>query len=148
MEKQLLTFVANHWTLWLAFFGVLALMLLNEYVTKKNGPKHLTAQDAVNAIKREKTMIIDIRETAAFRDSHIVASKNMPNASIEKFKSYKEKPFILVCSRGLQSLPLAAKLRKQGFTGAMVLTGGMAAWKAASLPLVKGKSKKALKNKK
>ena len=154
MEKQLLSFIINHWSLWLAFFGVLALMFANEYITQKQGPKNLSAGAAVDAINRDKAVVIDMRDTEAFRQSHIVDAKNIPNAPIQKLEKYKSKPFILICSRGLQSSPLAVKLRKQGFTDVMVLTGGIAAWKAASLPLVKGKkeakkdAKKALKNKK
>jgi rhodanese-related sulfurtransferase len=154
MEKQLFTFISSHWSLWLAFFGVLALMLLNERITQKQGPKNLSPNAAVEAINREKAVVIDMRDTEAFRQSHIVQAKNIPSATIEKLEKYKTKPFILICTRGLQSSPLAVKLRKQGFTEVMVLTGGITAWKAASLPLVKGKketkkeTKKALKHNK
>ncbi len=150
MEKQLITFIMNHWQLWLAFFGVLFLMVVNEYLVKKQGPKHLSPSAAVDAINREKAAIVDMRNTEAFRQSHIVEAKNIPNAPLDKLEKYKTKPFILVCDRGLQSPPLAVKLRKQGFDQVMVLTGGIAAWKAASLPLIKGKkeAKKASKNKK
>ena len=154
MEKQLFTFIINHWPLWLALFGVLALMFVNEYITKKQGPKNLSPGAAVDAINREKAVVIDMRDAEAFRQSHIVDAKNIPNAPITKLEKYKTKPFILICARGLQSSPLAVKLRKQGFTEVMVLTGGITAWKTASLPLVKGKketkkeAKKALKNKK
>ncbi|MCH9755794.1 MAG: rhodanese-like domain-containing protein [Gammaproteobacteria bacterium] len=154
MEKQLLAFMINHWSLWLAFFGVLALVLINEHITQKQGPKNLSPSAAVDAINHKKATIIDMRETEAFRQSHIVEAKNLPKAPIEKLEKYKTKPFILVCARGLQSSPLAVKLRKQGFTEVMVLTGGITAWKAANLPLIKAKkdakkeAKKALKTKK
>lgn len=150
MEKQLFTFVMNHWSLWLAFLGVLFLMFANEHFVKKKGPKHLTPSAAVNAINHDKAIIVDIRDAEAFRQSHIVDAANLPNAPLNQLEKYKTKPFILVCARGLQSPPLAVKLRKQGFNQVMVLTGGIAAWKAASLPLIKGKNaaKKASKNKK
>jgi rhodanese-related sulfurtransferase len=152
MGNQLLTFVAHHWSLWLAFFAVLALMLLNERILQKQGPKNLSANAAVNAINHDKAVMIDMRDIETFRQSHIVNAKNIPNANmdqIDKLEKYKTKPFILICARGLQSSALAVKLRKQGFTEVMVLTGGITAWKAANLPLVKGKkeTKKALKNK-
>jgi rhodanese-related sulfurtransferase len=150
MGNQLLTFVSHHWSLWLAFFAVLALVLLNERILQKQGPKNLSANAAVNAINHDKAIVLDMRDVEAFRQSHIVNAKNIPNANIDqtdKLEKYKTKPFILICTRGLQSSSLAVKLRKQGFTDVMVLTGGITAWKAASLPLVKGKkeTKKALK---
>ncbi|MDX2346845.1 MAG: rhodanese-like domain-containing protein [Legionella sp.] len=149
MEKQLLNFIGNHWTLWLAFFCVLALVLLNERIMQKQGPKNLSPNAAINAINHDKAIVIDMRDTDTFRQSHIVNAKNIPQASIEKLEKYKDKLFILICARGLQSSPLAIKLRKQGFNDVMVLTGGIAAWKAASLPLINAKkeTKKALKNK-
>ncbi|MDF1646434.1 MAG: rhodanese-like domain-containing protein [Legionellaceae bacterium] len=150
MEKQLFAFVTHHWSLCLAFFGVLVLMLINERFMQKQGPKNLSPSHAVDAMNHDRAAVIDMRDIESFRQSHIVDAKNMPNASIEKLEKYKTKPFILICARGLQSSALAVKLRKQGFNQVMVLTGGITAWKAASLPLVKGKkeNKKALKNKK
>ncbi|MDF1677829.1 MAG: rhodanese-like domain-containing protein [Legionellaceae bacterium] len=150
MEKQLFTFIYNHWPLWLAFVGVLILMIINERITQKKGPKNLSPNAAVDAINHEKAVIIDMRDRESFRQSHIVDAKNIPNATAEQLEKYKTKPFILICARGLQSSALAVKLRKQGFTEVMVLTGGITAWKAASLPLIKGKkeAKKASKKQK
>ncbi len=139
MGTQFLTFVSNHWTLWLAFFIVLALLLLNEYITQKRGPKQLSPGTAVQAMNQANTPMIDMRDTEAFRQNHIIHAKNIPQATLETLKSYQSKPFILVCARGLQSAPLAIKLQKAGFTEVMVLTGGIAAWKADNLPLVSGK---------
>jgi rhodanese-related sulfurtransferase len=54
-------------------------------------------------------------------------------------EKYKTKPVILVCARGLQSVVVATQLRSKGFTQPMILAGGITAWQAAGLPLVKGK---------
>ncbi len=139
MGNQFIDFVTHHWSLWLAFTAVLILMLINEHLVKKQGPKSLSPTAAVDAINRQSATVIDMREVEPFRQDHIVGAKNIPGAPVEKLQKYKTKPFVLVCARGLQSVPLANKLRKQGFTNVMVLTGGIAAWKAQSLPLVKGK---------
>lgn len=146
MGTQLLEFITNHWPLCLALVGVLGLMVINENIIQKQGPKNLTPSAAVNAINHDAATVIDMRDANSFRDGHIVDAKNIPNAPLEKLKKYQKKPLILVCARGLQSSPLAVKLRKQDFENIMVLTGGIAAWKAANLPLAKGK--KAQKNKK
>ena len=139
MGQQLIDFVIHHWSLWLAFAAVLGLMLINEHLIKKKGPTSLSPTAVVHAINHRDAAVIDMREVEPFRQDHIVGAKNIPGAPLEKLQKYQSKPFVLVCARGLQSVPLAAKLRKQGFTDVMVLTGGIAAWKTASLPLIKGK---------
>jgi rhodanese-related sulfurtransferase len=139
MEQQLIDFVAHHWSLWLAFAAVIGLILINEYLIKKKGPTSLSPSAVVSAINHSDATVIDIRDVEPFRQEHIVGAKNIPGAPLDKLQKYQSKPFVLVCARGLQSAPLAAKLRKQGFTDVMVLTGGITAWKTASLPLVKGK---------
>ena len=150
MDNQLFTFITHHWPLCLAFFGVLILIFTNEHIMQKKGPKNLSPHAAVDAINHDKAKVIDMRDIEAFRQSHIVNAKNMPNATFEKLEKQKTSPFILVCARGLQSSALAVKLQKQGFTQAMVLAGGITAWKAASLPLIstKKETKKTSKNKK
>jgi rhodanese-related sulfurtransferase len=150
MNNQLIPFIANHWPLCLAFLAVLTLILINELLIQKQGPKQLTPDTMVHAINRDKAILIDMRDNEAFRQSHIINAKHMASPSAETLSKYKTKPFVLICARGLQSSPLAMKLRKQGFTDIMVLTGGISAWTAAGLPLVKGKkeAKKAKASKK
>lgn len=139
MGNQILTFVANHWPLCLAFAGVLALIFLNEHIIQKQGPKALSTDEAVHAINRENATVIDMRDAEPFKQGHITGAKNIPGAPESKLDKYKNKPFILVCTRGIQAQQLATKLRKTGFEHVMILTGGITAWKAANLPLTKGK---------
>ncbi|NCT57628.1 MAG: rhodanese-like domain-containing protein [Legionella sp.] len=139
MMNQLQEFILHHWELWLALLAVLSLMLINEHVTKKNGPQALSTTAMIDAINHQDAVVIDIREAAAYQTGHVVGSKNLPGEPLGKLEQYKQKPLILICSRGLQSSALAVKLRKQGFTNVMILAGGITAWKSASLPLTQGR---------
>ncbi len=139
MANQLQEFVLHHWELWLALLAVLSLLSINEYLTKKNGPQTLSTSEAIDAINHQDAIVVDIREKETFQTGHVVGSKNISGEASAKLEPYKEKPLILICARGLQSSALAVKLRKQGFTNVMILTGGMTAWKTAGLPLTKGK---------
>lgn len=139
MINQLQAFMLHHWELWLALLATLSLLLINEYVTKKNGPQALSTAAAIDAINHQDAIVIDLREAAAYQTGHVVGAKNLPGEPLGKLEKYKQKPLILVCSRGLQSSALAVKLRKQGFTDVMILAGGITAWKTANLPLTKGK---------
>lgn len=82
-------------------------------------------------------LIIDIRAKTAFQQAHILGAISIPSDDPEKFKRYQSSPLILVCDRGVQSTTLANKLIKLGFAKVMLLEGGIQAWLAANLPLVK-----------
>ena len=51
----------------------------------------------------------------------------------------KQSPVVLVCRNGMASADAAKKLKKAGFEQVFWLDGGIAAWQAAGLPLVKGR---------
>lgn len=138
---QLGQFITNHWGLWLALVGVLALIYINELLSQKKRAKELSAVAAVEMINHENAMVIDLREQEIFRAGHIIDAirASADNFSEQRMEKYKKKPLILVCAKGLQSTALAMKLRELGFEQPMVLAGGIAAWQEAGLPLVKGK---------
>lgn len=139
--EQLGQFLVNHWGLWLALVAVLILIFINELLAQKKRAKELSPQAAVSLINNENAIVVDLRDTESFRNGHIIDAIRAAadDFSQQRMDKYKEKPLILVCARGLQSAPLAAKLREQGFSKPMVLAGGIAAWQTADLPLVKGK---------
>jgi len=133
-------FITNHWLLWLAFIGVLALVFINELMTQKKKAKELPPHAAVAMINNGNAVVIDLRDKEAFKSGHIIGAVNANAEDFEqpKMNKYKNKDIILVCARGLQSSTVAAKIRIQGFQP-LVLGGGIAAWQNADLPLVKGK---------
>jgi rhodanese-related sulfurtransferase len=138
---QLGQFIMNHWGLWLALVGILILIFINETLAQKKRAKELTPQAAVDLINNENAVVIDIRDAETFRKGHIIDSLrvNPDDFNESRMDQYKAKPIILVCNKGLQSATLATKLKEQGFSQPLVLAGGIGAWQAAELPLVKGK---------
>ena len=139
--EQLGQFIINHWWLWAALIVILLLIFINEKLTQKQRAKELSPQAAVSLINNENAIVIDLRDVDSFRTGHIIDSirATADDFNQQRMDKYKAQPLILVCARGLQSAPLAAKLREQGFTQPMVLAGGITAWQTAELPLVKGK---------
>lgn len=139
--EQLGQFIINHWSLWLALVILLLIIFINELQTQKKRAKELSPQAAVNLINHENAVVIDLRDAEVFRSGHIIGAirASVDDFNEQRMDKYKTKSLILVCARGLQSAPLATKLREQGFTQPMALAGGMAAWQTAELPLVKGK---------
>ncbi|KTD08609.1 rhodanese-like domain-containing protein [Legionella jamestowniensis] len=138
---QLWQFIINHWALWLALIIILLLVFINEAQAQKKRAKELSPQAAVDFINHKEAVIIDLRDVETFRKGHIVDAirASQDDFDEQRMDKYKERPIILVCARGLQSTQLATKLREKGFSEPLVLSGGIAAWQAAELPLVKGK---------
>ncbi|GGI89316.1 rhodanese-like domain-containing protein [Legionella impletisoli] len=139
--EQLGQFIINHWALWSALIIILILIFINEWMSQKSRAKELTPAGAVHLMNHQDATVIDTRDAEAFKSGHIINATraNSEDFDKERFKKLKQKPIILVCARGLQSSALATKLREKGYEQVTVLSGGMAAWEAANLPVVKGK---------
>jgi len=138
---QLGQFITNHWGLCAALVIVLLLILINEISSQKNRAKALSTAAAIDLINHGNAVVIDVRDPELFRAGHIIDAICVPpdDFSQKRMEKYKTKPLLLVCARGIQSGAVATKLQAQGFSQPMVLAGGITAWQAAGLPLVKGK---------
>ena len=87
--------------------------------------------------------VIDVREFHEFDAERIEAAELMPLSSFEKLADGIDhsKPVYLMCRSGNRARTAAERLAKKGFTDVHVVEGGMVAWSAANLPVVKGESK-------
>ena len=96
---------------------------------------------AVQLINRQKAVVVDVCEPAEFAAGHIVGAKNIPLGELEgrlgTMVKNKNLPLILVCQSGARSIRALAVAKKLGYEQAQLLGGGLAAWKAANLPIEK-----------
>jgi rhodanese-related sulfurtransferase len=110
-------------------------------VLKGAGAAGLTPSAAVQLINREKAVVVDVCETEEFAAGHIVGARNIPLNQLEDklagIAKNKALPLILVCQSGARSGRAVLMARKLGYEQAQSLGGGLAAWKAASLPVEK-----------
>ena len=114
-------------------------MLLWQTLQKNTGGGVPTTE-AVRLINREKGVLIDVCEPAEFAAGHAVGARSIPLAKLDGSKdlpSNKALPLVLVCATGSRAARAASQLRKAGYERATVLTGGMAAWREAGLPVEK-----------
>jgi rhodanese-related sulfurtransferase len=105
------------------------------------GGKGLSPTEATIWINRRKAYVLDVRSEDAFKAGHLPGAKLANGAgltaAIEKLKLDRKHPVVLVCETGSQSRKLLAEAQKLGFAEVGALDGGVQAWKAAALPLVK-----------
>lgn len=148
--QQLIQFLGHNWAMSVALIIVFAMILVNEIQFLRKKGKELSPQEVVNLINNNNAVVIDLRPKENHINSHIIDSISATLVEFDKNKMdrYKNKTVILVCEQGVKSAALALKLRQQGFTNPLVLSGGMNAWQSALLPTVKGQAVKgsAVKN--
>jgi len=103
----------------------------------KGGGKTVGIQEAVQLANQSQGIFLDVRSQDAYKTGSIPQARNVPAADINsKLPSLpKDKPIIIVCDQGRDSTRLAGALRKQGYTGAVALDGGLKNWLQAGLPL-------------
>ena len=101
----------------------------------------LSPNQAVQMINREKAQVIDVCSAEEYAAGHLVGARHVPLDQLEKqldgVARSKTQPLILVCASGIRSKRAVAVAKKLGYEKVHSLTGGMAAWREASLPIEK-----------
>ena len=96
---------------------------------------------AVMLINRKDALVIDVRDDKEYAEGHITGARHIPESQVmerlAELERYKTKPVIIACASGRRGAAMAGTLRKQGFTEAVTLRGGIAAWRQAGMPLEK-----------
>jgi len=98
----------------------------------------ISPSEAVRLMNREKASVIDVSEPGEYAVGHIVGSRNIPIGRFEvapELPKNKTLPVVLVCATGKRAAKAAKALEAKGYAKAVVLAGGMTAWKAANMPV-------------
>ncbi len=131
----------------LAGATVVALIAVVAYELSKlrSGGQAVGPADAVR-LMNQGALLLDVRSAAEFESGHILEAKHLPQEEIaqagETYKRYKDKVVVACCESGMRSGAAVRVLAAQGFTKVVNLRGGLQAWRAESLPLVKGGARK------
>ncbi len=140
--EQLTEFVTNNLILFAALFGVLVMLIKAELDHQGNKGTLVTPAVAIRLMNNsEDALIVDIRTSAEYKSGHIKGAKNAPlsefAAALENYADYKDKDVLIYCNTGTTATRAIKLLKKAGFEKINNLDGGVAAWKEASMPLVK-----------
>lgn len=140
MQTYLL-FIQSHWELCLAFVVILTLLLALELRAKLSGLAQVSPQQATLQMNHKDAVILDIRDATHFANGHILGAINIPanilESKLSQLEKYKSNPIIIVHSPGQTPHKTGVILTNNGFSDVSNLTGGIAAWQQAALPLVK-----------
>ena len=134
-----MNFLIENWML-VAVAAASALALFLPTITK-GAAGGVEPTEAVLLINREKAVLIDVCEPAEYAQGHAMGSKNIPLGQLESqlplLVKNKGLPVILVCQVGGRASRAAAQAKKLGYDRAQALSGGLKAWREASLPVEK-----------
>ena len=140
--QEYLDFFANNTLLVVAWFGLVAAIVVTTVMAKLSKVKVIPAQEAVLLINKQDAVVIDVRNAEEFRKGHIAGAINGPASvlktnDLSQIQKYQQKPLILVCETGMTTSSIGRLLTKAEFTQVYALRGGMADWRTQNLPVVK-----------
>lgn len=134
-------FLIDNWYLVLTAVVSGSLLLWTSVRGKAGG---VATAEAVRLINREKGVLIDVSEPEEFAAAHAGGARNVPLSvltgttdPIKQLPTNKALPVVLMCKSGARASRAAGILRKQGYANVVALSGGLAAWREASLPIEK-----------
>jgi rhodanese-related sulfurtransferase len=136
---NLMPFVVQNWALVLV--AVVSGGLLLWPGIARSARSGVTPETAVQLINREKGIVVDVSETEEFAAGHIAGARNVPVNDLQKrlpeVVKNKALPVILVCPNGARAQRALGLAKTLGYEKAVVLGGGLRAWKEANLPVEK-----------
>jgi len=139
--QQFVVFITKHWVLASLIAVALLAFLVNEFIHRRLATNEVSPEQAIQLINHQEAVVFDIRSESLYAAGHILgaewASSPLLDKKIETLKKFIKKPIIVVSALGHDSSKVTEKLKEKGFLQVVVLNGGMQAWKAAGLPMVK-----------
>lgn len=139
--QMLASFVQQN--VWLVvLFLVSGAMLAWPLVQRRlSSAKELGTHDATRLINDRNPVVIDVRETKEFDGAKLPNAMHIPLSQLAsragELSALTARPVVAYCARGSRIATAARALGKLGFKEVYALRGGIAAWRAAGLPVAK-----------
>lgn len=128
----------------LALAGLTAAIIYTEIARLFRGFKAIKPAELTRLVNAGNAVVVDLSAPADFEKGHIAGSRNVQAKQFgpthKLVANAKQQPVVLVDRTSLASASAAKVLKKAGFEQIYVLDGGLPAWSAADLPLVKGRN--------
>lgn len=93
-------------------------------------------REAAQAAESGAVLLLDVREDAEWAAGRAPRAVHAPMSGLRQDSVPRDRPVLAVCRVGARSAAVAEALERLGYDVANV-TGGMLAWAAAGLPVVR-----------
>ena len=115
------------------------LQIVNE---AKKSVKEVTVDDVKAMLdKKEKFLLIDVREESEFAKDHLPGALHLGKGVIERDIEARvpdvNARLVLYCGGGYRSALAADNLQKMGYTNVISMDGGIRVWREKGFPLTK-----------
>lgn len=101
--------------------------------TRQVSPTELAAE-----LPRRRVTVVDVRSDEEWNDGHVAGARHLMAGTLADHAPSLPRDGVtlaLMCGTGYRSTVAASVLERTGFTNLVNLTGGMAAWQHAGLPV-------------
>jgi rhodanese-related sulfurtransferase len=98
--------------------------------------RSITPQEAQRRLAAGEALLVDVREPAEFAASHIPLAVSLPLSALPEALAQlpRDRALIFQCQSGMRSTQACALVAQRAES--LSLDGGIAAWRAAGLPVV------------
>lgn len=131
-------FVNAHYWLATGTAVAVALVVVYEMRARTESQFSVSPQELIR-LMNQGALVLDLRPQEKFAEGHLAGARQMSGEALlsagDTLKRHKEKPVVVYDDSGSLSLSAVRQLASQGFTRAVTLRGGLAAWRADNLPL-------------
>jgi rhodanese-related sulfurtransferase len=139
--NDIILFLVHHYILSTLFILLLIVVIYIETAgSTPKGVKKISPAEAIHFMNRENALIIDLRDSTAYKVGHIAKAVSIsPGELLEhkKLAGKEDQAIILVCENGMKSSTSARQLSQKGFLKVFYISGGMNTWTNENLPIVK-----------
>jgi rhodanese-related sulfurtransferase len=137
---RVLEFLNHHPWLGIATALAVALIVVYEMRARTESQFSVSPQELIR-LMNQGALVLDLRPQEKFAEGHLAGARQMSGEALlaagDTLKRHKEKPVVVYDDSGSLSLSAVRQLASQGFTRAVTLRGGLAAWRADNLPLTR-----------
>jgi rhodanese-related sulfurtransferase len=105
----------------------------------------ISATQIADRLAKGEIELIDVRTPAEFRESHASGAKNIPldtldpKAIMSARNGRSDQPVYVMCKSGMRGGKACEKFIAAGYSQVVNVEGGIQAWEAANLPVIRGK---------
>ena len=133
--ESALEFITHYWWIGIIIIG-LVMLLSAKKMSKFYGGEaiEINAKQAMDLIKEQQAVLIDLAEKTVFEKGHIPGAVSMPGITFINGTAKLEdisKPIILLPMKGLFPMPVVQFIYAEGVTKLYLCKAGQNEWKAA-----------------
>lgn len=105
----------------------------------------VSVRQLAQLLENQSVDLIDVRTPAEFREIHVTEARNVPLDRLDPQSVRQagttgdDEPVYVICRSGNRSTKACDQLQKAGLTNVVNVEGGVNAWEAEGLPVVRGK---------